>query len=243
MRRMGGWSGDEWIGFGDTRLAVPVAIYFEIGQRFAFDWRRPAGFLRGFAYRLEAERFFVFVFTGYLDESGTHGDSPVTVMGGMLARSDQWKHFEQLFARLQEHHHFRVFHTKKYKQGKGDFKGWTREQKSALYWDLASLTSQGLTECVAMALDNESYRKFYRGDDKPNKVRLDSCYGLCFRQCLLVFVREVIKRKHRKRWPHLYVVMEAGHPNFGDAERIFLGTEKKPNQKVRLRHIANDYQS
>jgi hypothetical protein len=77
-----------------------------------------------------------------------------------------------------------------------------------------------------MAIDNESYRKFYKSGGKPNKARLDSCYGLCFRQCLLVFVREVIKRKHRKRWPHLHIVMEAGHPNFGDAERIFLELKK-----------------
>jgi hypothetical protein len=73
-----------------------------------------------------------------------------------------------------------------------------------------------------MALDNESYEKAYKGENKPAKVRLDSRYGLCFRQCMLVFARETIKRKYRKKWPHLHIVMEAGHPNFGDAERIFL---------------------
>src|SRR2546428_11193818 len=108
------------------------------------------------AHRWASERIFVFVFTGYLDESGTHGTSPVTVMGGMLARAQQWERFEHLFARLQNRHGFRVFHTKKFKGSKGDFRGWTGDQKRARYWDLAALTSQGPTECVAMALENES---------------------------------------------------------------------------------------
>jgi hypothetical protein len=56
----------------------------------------------------------------------------------MLGRAQQWEQFERLFAKLQNHHKFRVFHTKKFKGSKGDFKGWTVAQKEALYWDLAA---------------------------------------------------------------------------------------------------------
>jgi hypothetical protein len=34
-------------------------------------------------------------------------------------------------------------------------------------------------------------------------------------------VQEVLKRKRRNRVPPLHIVLEAGHANFGDAERIF----------------------
>ena len=86
----------------------------------------------------------MFVYTGYLDESGTHGGSPVTVTGGMLAHAGQWEPFEDQFKILQKRHKFRVFHTKKFKDSKADFKGWSSDQKQALYWDLAALTSRGL---------------------------------------------------------------------------------------------------
>jgi hypothetical protein len=31
----------------------------------------------------------MFVYRTYVDESGTHDDSPITVMGGVLARAEQ----------------------------------------------------------------------------------------------------------------------------------------------------------
>ena len=81
-----------------------------------------------------------------LDESGTHDGSPITVMGGLLARAEQWERFEKGFAELQRKHNFKVWHSKKFRQRKGDFKGWSDYQRTALYWDLARLTNHRLTE-------------------------------------------------------------------------------------------------
>ena len=52
-------------------------------------------------------------------------------------------------------------------------------------------------------------------------MRLDSKYGLCFRNCLYFFALEGIKRTFRGRYPTLNFVLESGHRNFGDALRIF----------------------
>jgi hypothetical protein len=178
------------------------------------------------AHRWEPERLFMFVFTGYLDESGTHGGSPITVTGGLLARAEQWERFEDGFAKLQEQHGFRVWHSKKFRNRKGDFKGWTNVQLSNLYWDLAYLTNHDLTEAVTMTLKNDDFENIYRCEPKPKKVRFDSKYGFCFRVCLYHFMNEVLKRQHRKKVPPLHIVLEAGHNNFGDAERIFLDVKK-----------------
>jgi hypothetical protein len=167
------------------------------------------------------------VFTGYLDESGTPSGSSVTVMGGLLARADQWDNFERKFARAQKDHGFEVWHTRKFKQGAGDFRGWTDEQRSALYWHLQQLTGWGLTDAVSMALDNASYEREYETGDKPRRARFDTRYGLCFRMCLHYFVSQVLKRQLRNRIPPLSIVLEAGHPNYGDAERIFLEAKKR----------------
>jgi len=168
----------------------------------------------------------VFIFTGYLDESGTHDGSPATVMGGLLARAEQWERWEKGFTRLQEKHGFQVWHSKKFKKKNGDFKGWSQEQCLALYSDLTHLNARGLTEAMAVTLNNADYEKHYRNGPKSNRARLDSKYGLCFRICLYHFVRLVFQRRHRKKVPLLHIVLEAGHNNYGDAERIFLEVKK-----------------
>jgi hypothetical protein len=38
---------------------------------------------------------------------------------------------------------------------------------------------------------------------------------------------EVMKRKFRGRFPRLHIIMEGGHQNYGDAERIFFECKKK----------------
>jgi hypothetical protein len=167
-----------------------------------------------------------FVFTGYFDESGTHDGSDVTIMSGMLARADQWKKFDAGFAATQKRHGFRVFHTKKFKAKRGDFVGWSNEQCGRLIADLANLGAYGLTDCVSVTLRNAMYDKFYKGASQT-KARLDSKYGLCFRMCLTSFMLEVLKRSYKKRIAPLYIVLEAGHPNVGDAERIFWEMKKE----------------
>ena len=169
----------------------------------------------------------MFVYTGYLDESGTHDGSAATVMGGLLAKADQWEQFQKKFDPNQKRARLRIFHTKKFKKKGGDFKGWTDPQCLALIGDLGQLTSAALTDGVAVSLHSDTYDRYYKGDGKPKKARLDSRYGLCFRLCLFHFMREAMKRKHRKKFPALHVVLEAGHRNFGDAERIFLEVKKE----------------
>lgn len=174
------------------------------------------------AHRWEPERYFMLTYSAYLDESGTHAGSAVTVMGAILGRADQWKLFQAGYDRLKKKHGFKIFHTKKFKNKSGDFKGWTDDQCISLYHDLGRLTGTGLTDSVAIALDNDTYASHYKGADGFGKVRLDSKYGLCFRMCLTYFVLEMMKRKYRGKFPKLHLVLEAGHENSGDAERIFV---------------------
>jgi Protein of unknown function (DUF3800) len=195
---------------------------------------RQASFARqwctAFAHRWEPERIFV-ILTAYLDESGTHGQSPHTVMSGMLANALQWERFERNFRRIKAKHRFRIFHTKKFKRRDGDFKGWSNEQCLALIADLAPITATAFTEGVTFLLDNAAYDAEYKSGEAPKKLRLDSKYGLCFRNCLLFFALEALKRVHRGRYPTLNFVLESGHKNFGDALRIFneLKAELKAN--------------
>ena len=179
------------------------------------------------AHRWQPERIFV-ILTAYLDESGTHGDSPVTVMAGVMANATQWARFEAKFAALKAKHGFRVFHTKKFKRRKGDFKGWDLLKQLSLMSDFAKLSENSFTEGVTFTLDNAEYEASYKGGDKPRRLRLESKYGLCFRNCLLFFILETVKRtREESQPPTLHFVLESGHPNWSEVRDIFNETKRE----------------
>ena len=162
------------------------------------------------------------IFTAYFDESGTHAGSPVTVMAGVMTNARKWERFEAEFRAAKRRHGFNVFHTKKFKSRSGDFKGWSSEQCLALVDHLSTIANDSsFTESVVMVLDNDLYENEYLRGEKPRKLRLDSKYGLCFRECLYHLLVEAQKRRHKNKALQLHVVLEGGHKNAGDARRIF----------------------
>jgi hypothetical protein len=66
----------------------------------------------------------------------------------------------------------------------------------------------------------DDYKKYYIGQERLKGVSIDSPYGLSFRHCLgLVAELAIEKFKHKSLDVHF--VLESGHPNFGNAEKIF----------------------
>lgn len=173
------------------------------------------------AHRWDPERLVV-ILTAYLDESGTHGDSPVTIMAGVLANATQWAHFQTEFSALKAKHNFRVLHAKKFKRRAGDFKGRNVFDQVALLDDLAKL-SEGRTfrECVTFTLDNAEYEALLKGGEKPRRLRIPSRYGLCFRNCLLHFILHTVNSDDLFSAPKLHFVLESGHRNWSEVRDIF----------------------
>jgi hypothetical protein len=171
----------------------------------------------------EPESLFVtMVLTAYLDESGTHGNSVATVMGGAMASVLKWELFEKKFNGLRRKHGFKVFRTKTFRDRDGDFKGWSRDQQIALVDDLERVSDGSHLTGVTMSLNNAEYERDYkRTDDVPPRLRLASKYGLCFETCLLYLIKEADKYKSKGRLSKLYVICELGAANAGDADRIF----------------------
>lgn len=172
--------------------------------------------------------------TTYLDESGTHDGSSVTIMAGVMATAQQWSRFEAEFARLQTNYGFRTFHTKKFKRRGGDFKGWNPIRQLALLTELAALSENAFIESATVVLDNADYTANYKGGDKPPRLRLESKYGLCFRNLLMFFALEGLKWTHAGSLPKMHFVLESGHANWNEARDIFNGT------KAELRGLDRD---
>jgi hypothetical protein len=168
------------------------------------------------------------ILTSYFDESGTHDGSPVTIMAGIMGNGGQWLRYQAKLNRLKARYGFRVFHAKEFKSLTGQFAGWSREKCAAFLKDFHA-TGADLMEGVTCAISNSAFEQEYRGGDAPRKLRLDTKYGLCFRNSLVHLTANAARRlgSHRKFGETtMRVVLERGHKNAGDAERIFYEVKK-----------------
>ncbi len=206
---------------------------------------RPSGFVHdlcvALAHRWEPERLFM-ILTAYFDESGTHGGdgsqnnqaSDTLVMAGMMGTAAQWARFEADLAKLRRSYGFRTLHMLDFKKRQRAFAGWDQMKQVRFLQDwIALIEHDRIMEGVTFRLDQHSYKTDYIAD-RPRKPQLDTAYGLCFRNCVLHCLLEAERRLgHDKRWEsvQLHVVLESGHKNAGDAERIF-NEIKKESAKV-----------
>jgi len=159
------------------------------------------------------------IFTAYFDESDTHGANPTVIMGGFLGHAYQWRVFNRDLDRIRAEFGFRVFHAKEFKHKSGDFRGWDDEKCRRLLDVLTHLVHQRLTEGVTVDLPRKRYLDEYRNLPFPANMQPDSQYGLCFRVCLRHFL-QIVGARGGKR-PTLHIVIEAGHKNVRDTERVF----------------------
>ena len=161
------------------------------------------------------------IITAYLDESGTHNGSPVTVMAGFLGNAEQWESFGRGLRLLQERYGFTVFHATEFKHGRGEFRGWSDIKCLSLVKEMSELAAKELMAGASMVLDNDDYKR-YQQAPRARKVRIDTAYGLCFRACLVHFLEILDGVPSNDDQPtKLHVVVESGHRHFGDADRVF----------------------
>lgn len=158
------------------------------------------------------------LYTGYFDEADTHGPAPTIIMAGFLGSRAQWELFGRRLRSLQRRDGFSVFHGNDFKGKSGEFSGWPNPKCMKLVEDLTTLVRDHLTEGLTVHLERERYLNEYRAPPVPKKMTLDSQYGVCFRACMRQ-VMEILWRDGKRH--RLDVVIEDGHNNVGDCERIF----------------------
>lgn len=164
------------------------------------------------------------LYTGYFDEADTHGPAPTIIMAGFLGSRAQWELFGRRLRSLQRRDGFSVFHGNEFKAKSGEFSGWPDPKCMKLVEDLTTLVRDHLTEGLTVHLERERYLNEYRAPPVPKKMTLDSQYGVCFRACMRQ-VMEILWRDGKRH--RLDVVIENGHNNVGDCERIFKDLKRR----------------
>jgi hypothetical protein len=158
------------------------------------------------------------ILTAYFDEADTHGPAPTVILSCFVGHAYQWDRFEKRLIKLRRKFGFTVFHTKHFKSRSGEFSGWTEARCQELIAALIQLVSATLMGGISVHLERDRYLNEYRAPPIPQKLHLDSQYGVCFRGCLAALLEILEERGNKER---LNIVMERGHKNVWDCERIF----------------------
>lgn len=162
------------------------------------------------------------ILTAHLDESGTHDSSPITVMAGYLATSEQWEAFDADWNSLVREAGVQHVHAVDLFKRTKQFKGWKAADANSLAIALDRVIAKHLPVGFAVVVRDDDYKNIYGAGWQPKRARKDTKYAVCFRACL-AFVPEYIVSglKSAADATTINFVLEDGHRHIGDARRLF----------------------
>jgi hypothetical protein len=157
----------------------------------------------------------------YMDESGTHG-SETMLMSAWAASEAQWSKFEERATAFFLENDVKIFHAKEWRGGHGDFAGWSMNKKAKFMDDFGALINTTTEIGCTAILKMSDYRMHYVNGVKPKKLQMDTPYGICFRAALAFVAQAAVTLDAWKGEQRtLNVIVEQGHKNAGDVQRLF----------------------
>jgi hypothetical protein len=120
------------------------------------------------------------VLFAYLDESGTHAQSPVAMIGGFVASSELWARLEPDWTAVLDTFEIPYFHASECEAGDGIYQNLSRT--------LRELLSSGLSQVIAKHKPTAIYTAITRAHFNETRARgveaFESPYHACFEFCL-----------------------------------------------------------
>jgi Protein of unknown function (DUF3800) len=184
------------------------------------------------------------VLTAYLDESGTHDDSPISVMAGYVGTAAQWKHLKADWAALVAKAGVRHIHAVELFKRTEQFTRWKPEEVNILAISLDNVIARHLQLGFSVVVRDDDYRNIYGAGPHPKRPHKDTKYGVCFRACLafvpsfIASELELVGQTAMAELTTLNFALEAG-PKSGDARRLF-GLYKK-DALPEWRHLVGTF--
>lgn len=122
----------------------------------------------------------VLMLQAFIDESGTHADTPICVLGGYVSTVERWAAFTDVWTRtLQEEPAISHFHAADMLGMRNQFKGWSKEQVRTKLRALTKIIGDHVVCGVFSTVVPEDYEKVL-GEHRINKFYKDPyIYCLC----------------------------------------------------------------
>jgi len=149
--------------------------------------------LRGlFGGAFKAHDFLV-IYGARLDETGTDGLSPITVVAGAIAIEPQWSNLEAAWDQLLSSRNVSAYHWKEFNDRKADFQGWS-DYKCRRFQDRQEkIITKYTTFRVSAGIDDAVHADVKRRMKGVKGFRPDSNYSLCLRMLMFGICEQLVK--------------------------------------------------
>jgi hypothetical protein len=122
----------------------------------------------------------------YFDDSGTHDDSEIVAVGGLIGTTKQWEDFEQrwsalLACPLPGKPPLRRFHLSPCNARDGEFVGYSDAECDALAHDFRQILIETRVISTASAIDKKAWNELVIGEDRK---WLGDALDVCVENCL-----------------------------------------------------------
>lgn len=121
------------------------------------------------------------LFSLRLDETGTDGRFPFTVVSGAVATIDQWNKLETAWRRMLATYKVVAFHTKEFDQRSGDFAGWSNLKREQFTARREKICDRNTTFRVTVGINRSVHAEVKKRMRGISGFKPDSDYGLCLR--------------------------------------------------------------
>jgi len=137
----------------------------------------------------------------YLDESGTHGESPAVVVAGYVGEPAEWDQWTSEWERTKEGR-INVFHAVHCNNRSGEFSGWGKSERNAFVEAMLPITPKHIKIGISIGIDMKSYWDAI--SDRPD---LNEHFGNPYLACfgwLLQDIAEDIEKSGIDRGFHIF---------------------------------------
>ncbi len=135
----------------------------------------------------------VVIFSARLDETGTDGISPYTVIGGAVAATDQWGKLEAAWGRLLDRSTVSAYHWKQFNDRHGDFAGWSDLKCKRFVGAQEKIVKNNALFRVSVGLESAVHAEIKKRMEGIKGFLSESDYSLCLRYLMFVICEELAK--------------------------------------------------
>jgi hypothetical protein len=111
---------------------------------------------------LDRDRHLIMVMQAYVDDSGKD-DPPLYVLGGYIARAEQWARFSDQWKAALDESGLSHFKMQDAFTLSGEFKGWTQDRRDEALRRFASIIRDNVLAAISATVMHDDYKEVFSG--------------------------------------------------------------------------------
>jgi hypothetical protein len=171
----------------------------------------------------------------YVDESGSHADSPILAIGGYVFLKSRSQLFQRSWAQELRQRGIPYFHMKDCTKLTGHYKSWSRQGTIAHETKLIELTNKYSAFGFSAGLNEKDYEDAFRGVWRSSA---GTGYSLLLRNTLFAVKGWADRVGFKGKIVYFF---EAGHRDAAQSNAIMNRIFSDPQQRENYRYAAHSY--